>query len=512
MQENKGKVFFVGAGPGDGGLITKRGNELLKTAEVLLYDRLANPMFLLDVPESCERILVGKREGEHTATQEEINRLLVQKAREGRRVIRLKGGDSFVFGRGGEEILALEEEKIPYEVIPGVTSAVGALETAGIPVTHRKIARSFHVITGHTAEELKEERFAGYAALEGTLVFLMGIGNLEKIVKLLLTFGKAPDTPAAIVEQGTTVRQRRIDGTLGTIVERAQEEKAKAPAVFVVGEVASYHMTSDNMPLSQCRIGVTGTPHMVEALQAALRELGAKVFGAPYLKIVPTDTLKKKMPVWESVDWIVFTSANGVRQFFEQIRMLHVDVRALGHIRYAVIGQGTAEALWQYGIAADYMPACYTVQELAVGLAKIIKKEEKVCILRAKEGSADIEKVWKQEGIDYEDLAIYETKEDSSIADMLRQQADILDYITFASASGVRSFFREKNDRETDAATYVCIGKKTEEALRGKVTAKEQEKIVAAKIHTIDGIVEKIIECEQARRREDTITMIQPPV
>lgn len=505
MQENKGKVFFIGAGPGDSGLITKRGSELLKTAEVLLYDRLANPMFLLDVPESCERILVGKREGEHTVSQEEINRLLVQKAGEGKRVIRLKGGDSFVFGRGGEEILALEEEEIPYEVIPGVTSAIGALETAGIPVTHRKTARSFHVITGHTAEELKEERFAGYAAMEGTLIFLMGIGNLEKIVELLLAFGKAADTPAAIVEQGTTVRQRRIDGTLGTILERARRENAKAPAVFVVGEVAAYHMTSGRLPLAQCRIGVTGTPHMVEALQTALRELGAQVFGAPFLQIVPTDILAKKKPEWKTIDWIVFTSANGVRQFFEQIHALHTDVRTLGHIRYAVIGQGTAEELWKYGISADYMPACYTVQELAAGLAKKIEKGEKVCILRAKEGSADIETVWRQKGIDYEDLAIYETKADASIVELLWQQASILDYITFASASGVRSFFGERKDRKTDSVTYVCIGNKTGEELRKKVTENEQQKMVAAEVHTIEGIVNKIMECEQEGRKEEKI-------
>lgn len=508
MQENKGKVFLIGAGPGDCGLITKRGSELLKTAEVLLYDRLANPMFLQEVPVNCERILVGKREGEHTASQEEINRLLVQKAKEGKRVIRLKGGDAFVFGRGGEEILALEEEKIPYEVIPGVTSAIAALETAGIPVTHRKTARSFHVITGHTAEELEEERFTEYAALEGTLIFLMGIGNLEKIAELLLTFGKAPDTPAAIVEQGTTVRQRRIDGTLGTIAERARKEKAKAPAIFVVGETASCHMTSENMPLSRCRIGVTGTPHLVEELQAALRELGAQVFGAPFLQIVPTDILAKKKPDWKTIDWLVFTSANGVRQFFEQIHTERVDVRALGHIRYAVIGQGTAEALWQYGIIADYMPSCYTVRELAAGLAKKIGKGEKVCILRAKEGSPDIGKVWEREGIDYEDLAIYETRVDSSVAELLWQQVPILDYITFASASGVRGFFGEKKGREMVSAVPVCIGNKTEEALRGEVSEQERKRIATAKVHTIEGMVQKIAECTERSRYEEQIKKI----
>lgn len=507
MQENKGKVFFIGAGPGDGGLITKRGSELLKTAEVLLYDRLANPMFLLDVPDFCERILVGKREGKHTVSQEEINTLLLQKAKEGKRVVRLKGGDSFVFGRGGEEILALEAEKIPYEVIPGVTSAIGALETAGIPVTHRNEARSFHVITGHTAEEpedfykgKKEERFKAYAGLDGTLVFLMGIGNLEQIVKQLLAAGKDANTPVSIVEQGTTIRQRRIDGTLGTIVEIAGKEQAKPPAVFVVGKVASYRMTSDDMPLSKCKIGVTGTPHMVENLQNALRELGARVFGAPFLQIVPTDTLQKRKPEWEKTDWIVFTSANGVHQFFEQIRALHVDVRTLGHIQYAVIGQGTAEALWKYGITADYMPDCYTVKDLATGLAKRIKKGEKVCILRAKDGSEDFEKVWKQEEIAYEDLAIYETKVEQSIVELLWEQVPVLDYITFASASGVRGFFAGKSNMDNMSASLVCIGNKTEEALRIEVSQTEHGKIAAAEVHTTEGIVQKIMECERGKR------------
>lgn len=515
MQKNKGKVYFIGAGPGDTGLLTVRGKELLQRAEVLLYDRLANPGFLLEVPDSCERIFVGKREGEHTLVQEEINSILLEKAKEGKRVVRLKGGDSFVFGRGGEEILTLEAEKIPYEVVPGVTSCIAAPETAGIPVTHRRTARSFHVITGHTAEEGITDQYAQYAALEGTLIFLMGIGNLKQIVTKLLEHGKPKDTPVSIVEQGTTIRQRRIDGTLGRILETAKAEEVKPPAVVVVGETATCRMTSDNLLLAGCKIGVTGTPHLVKQLEFSLRELGAQVFGAPYLQIVPTDTLKKKTPAWKSYDWLVFTSANGVTQFFEQIQSLGIDRRSLGHLKYAVIGEGTKKALWNYGIKADYIPKTYTVRELALGLAEEIETGERICVLRAKDGSKDLEEVFEKAGIDYEDLAIYETEVDEKILELLWEEVPILDYITFASASGVRGFFdREKMQNEL-LGTLVCIGNQTRKMLEQKIQKQKSlkqkdiqkagteimtpQKIVVADPYTVKGIVQKILECEEGK-------------
>lgn len=503
MENNKGKVYFIGAGPGDSGLLTVRGLELLKKAEVLLYDRLANPMFLLEVPDSCERISVGKREGKHTLVQEEINCLLLEKAMEGKRVVRLKGGDSFVFGRGGEEILTLEKEGIPYEVIPGVTSSIAAPETAGIPVTHRRTARSFHVITGHTAEEGVTDQFAQYAALEGTLVFLMGIGNLSQIVEQLLEHGKNADTPVAIVEQGTTIRQRRINGTLGTILGIAKEKQAKPPAVFVVGEVASYQMTSENLPLAGCRIGVTGTPHMVKLLEPPLRELGAWVFSAPYLKIQPGDTLEKRPPVWEDFAWLVFTSANGVTQFFEQIRKMEIDRRTLGHLKYAVIGKGTKEALWRYGIKADYIPGTYTVRDLALGLIKELKEGERICVLRAKDGSKDLEEIWDRKGIAYEDLAIYGTGIDDKIVELLWEEVPFLDYLTFASASGVRGFLG-KGKTGRVPATFVCIGNQTEKVLKEEIQneTKQTGKIAVADTYTAEGIVQKILKCEQEKRKE----------
>lgn len=491
-----GMVYLVGAGPGDEELITRRGNALLKEAEVLLYDRLASSRFLSLVPEKCEKISVGKRAGNHSASQEEINALLVQKAKEGKRVVRLKGGDPFVFGRGGEEILALEKENIPYEVVPGITSAIAALEAAGIPVTHREEARSFHVITGHTAREDEPERFLQYGKLEGTLIFLMGVGNLSVITEQLLKGGRDKDTPAAIVEQGTCIRQRRIDASLGTIVKTAKEKQVKPPAILVVGAVAACHMFSAQRPLSGRRVGVTGTAAMTEKLVKGLKNLGASVYSAPYLKIAPTGILQERKPEWERFSWLVFTSANGVNQFFSQLKEMNVDVRTLSHLKYAVVGRGTADALWQYGIRADYMPLHYTVEELARGLAAELTKEDKALVLRAKEGSLDLQKVWREQQVEFEDLGIYETIVDTDMADQLWQQADILDIITFASASGVKAFFEAKGlhenpqDKKDFLGTMICIGHKTAEALREYLPCEEWKRIWTAREYTAAGLVE----------------------
>ncbi|MGN0377863.1 MAG: uroporphyrinogen-III C-methyltransferase [Suilimivivens sp.] len=499
MKNNTGMVYLIGAGPGAEELITIRGAALLKEAEVLLYDRLASPEFLLQVPEICEKIYVGKREGNHSVSQEKINELLVEKAKEGKTVVRLKGGDPFVFGRGGEEILALEKENIPYEVVPGITSAIGALEMAGIPVTHREEARSFHVITGHTAKEQEPERFCQYGKLEGTLIFLMGVGNLPLIREQLLKAGKDKDTPAAIVEQGTCIRQRRIDGTLETIVEEAEENQVKPPAILVVGKVAACHMVSETRPLSGRKIAVTGTAAMTEKLEKKLKDLGAFVYSASYLKVVPTDILRKEMPDWSAFSWLVFTSGNGVKQFFEQIRELQIDVRELSHFQYAVIGRGTADMLWQYGIHADYIPKQYTVEELAKGLSQRLCREEKVLVLRAKEGSKDLPKIFREQEVSFEDLGIYETIADKDMAEQLWQQRDILDTVTFASSSGVKAFFAAKpmsenvSEEKGFPKRLICIGRKTEEALRENLPPEEWKRIRTAKEYTAEGLIETLL-------------------
>lgn len=507
MTGETGRVYLVGAGPGDEGLLTKRGGELLKKAQVLLYDRLVDPRLLCRVSEDCERIFVGKDAGNHRVSQKQINELLVKKAREGRCVVRLKGGDPFVFGRGGEEVLALEKEGIPYEVVPGVTSAVAALAAAGIPVTHRNTARSFHVITAHTAEDVKG-RFVPYGSLEGTLVFLMAVGELPALVEQLLLGGKSKDTPAALVEQGTTIRQRRIDGTLETIGRKALAQGVKPPAVFVVGEAAKFHLLSGKWPLFGRRIGVTGTPAMAEKVSDALGELGARVYAAPCLKIVPTKALEARNPDYREFSWLVFTSANGVEQFFEQLKAMGKDCRALAFCKFAVIGPGTGQALWHRGFRADYMPERYTVEELAEGTAALAGRGERFLCLRAEKASRELTEIWERAGIACEDLGIYETVADEGMADLLWRQMDVLDTLTFASASGVKAFLeageRYRKDcpavggrqRELFATgapfpqRLVCIGHKTEEALKKGLPGELWDRIRTAEEYTARGLVE----------------------
>jgi len=508
MSDFKGKVYLIGAGPGDDGLLTIRGSQLLKEAEVVLYDRLANPALLLNTREDCEKLPVGKREGLHSYKQEEINTLLIQKAKEGKKVVRLKGGDPFVFGRGGEEVLALEKEGIPYEIVPGVTSAIGALEAAGIPVTHRGEARSFHVITGHTKEEGITNQFAQYATLEGTLIFLMGVSHLEQIVTELLANGKATETPAAIVEQGTTIRQRRLDATLGTILETARRNQAKPPAILVIGQTAAYHMCSDKLKLSGVRVGVTGTEQMTDKLERELREQGARVYKAPYIQIQKIQIRKEfmeRMLVRGSYSWLVFTSSNGIHCFFEQFYKAGGDIRQIAHLKFAVVGSGTGSTLSRYGIRADYMPEEYTVGALARGLADLLKPADRVCVLRAANGSKELGEVFDQKGVLYDDISIYDTGVNREILDRLYEQLPVLDYLTFSSASGVKAFLQREETEDFHAA-IVCIGEQTWDAFaaepamgNGAVKSfawKQYDRCVVSREHTAAGVVQTILQQE----------------
>ena len=295
-------------------------------------------------------------------------------------------------------------------------------------------------LTGADGVEDAKGRFVPYGALEGTLVFLMGVGELPTLVEQLLLGGKSKDTPAALVERGTTIRQRRINGTLETIVKRAGEYGVKPPTVFVVGEAAKFHLLSREWPLSGRRIGVTGTPAMAEKVADALKELGARVYAAPCLKIVPTKALEVRNPDYGEFSWLVFTSANGVEQFFEQLKAMGKDCRALAFCKFAVIGPGTGQALWHRGFRADYMPERYTVEALAEGTAALAGRGDRFLSLRSEKASCELTEIWERAGIACEDLGIYETAADDELADLLWRQMDVLDTLTFASASGVKAF------------------------------------------------------------------------
>jgi uroporphyrinogen III methyltransferase/synthase len=389
--KNSGKVYLVGAGCGDYDLITLRGKTLLSQCDVVVYDSLIDIRLLNFVPENSEKICVGKRAGQHSETQKNINNILVQKALEGGTVVRLKGGDPFVFGRGGEEILALQEHNIEYAVVPGISSSIAVPELAGIPVTHRRLSRSFHVITGHTAEDMLPENMSTYAKLEGTLVFLMGLKNLRQIATGLIENGKSPTVPTAVISSGASSNQQIVRATLENIADEVQSQDLKSPAIIVVGEVAKFDfMQTISLPLHKVSVAVTGTKRFASKLSAQLEKLGAEVKMLDYMSVIEyTDnsTFDKALLNLNDYSWIVLTSINGAEIFIKRLKKLKIDFRNLSKIKFAVIGSGTARVLENYGIFADLIPDDYTSKALGNSLSKLVCKDERVLLLRAEQGS-----------------------------------------------------------------------------------------------------------------------------
>ena len=470
-----GKVILVGAGCGRG-VLTVQGQ-----ADVVVYDALLDEDILWEASDDCERIYVGKRSGRHSIGQDEINRLLAEKARQGKTVVRLKGGDSFVFGRGGEELQFLQAQEISCEVIPGVSSAIAVPEHFGIPVTHRGVAQSFSVITGHEAGG-ERENYHALAQLKGTLVFLMGLGRIREIAEELMANGKSADTPAVVLSKGYLSGERRFDGTLATIAETAKD--AKAPAILLIGGTAGMALgQKETLPLSGASVTVTGTVSFTKRLETVLTALGASVQRHPHLRIVPqTQQIPDDVP---DADWLVFTSANGVEVFFTHLRSVGTDLRKLAHLQFACIGNGTGQKLWEYGIAADFVPEVYTAQELGNCLAQKLTARKKALILRTENGSPLLTKALERAGVRYEDRKIYRTE---AVQMEMRETGD---YLVFASAAGANAFFA--GGGAADGAKLVCIGGITAEALREWKEADEAVVIIARR-HTAEGIAEVILE------------------
>ncbi len=507
MERNSNKtgmVYLVGAGPGDPELLTLKGKRLLSQAEVLVYDRLASSEFLKLVPDTCEKIYVGKVPGHHSMVQEEINQVLVKYGLLGKNVVRLKGGDPFVFGRGGEEILELEKHDIPYEVVSGVTSPVAALAHAGIPITHRGIGQSFHVITGHTAikgkgvgvldkeEDTLTDGFAEYAKLPGTLVFLMGLKNLELIVERLIKNGKDPETPSAVVTDGTLQTMRCVRSRLSDLPKTVREHGLKSPGIIVVGPVADFEMKSAKSgPLSGMTVGITGTDTMFEKLSAKLTAHGAMTVKVGASKIIPynEELLKEEITRLTDYHWLVFTSRNAIEIFFHTVKKMEVDYRKFAAVRFAAVGTGTAEHLKIYGFHADYVPETFTTEALAKGLCQVVGKEDRVLIPRAKQGSKVLTQYLDEEKIAYRDLAIYDVDVKTAKLDELKG----LDYISFESGSGVRGFFAvdasEKVRLLNETICPVCIGQVTADVLKQYGV----KRAVVARDYTADGICEVLL-------------------
>ncbi len=443
-------VYLVGAGPGDPGLMTVKGLECLAKAEVVIYDYLAAPALLKHAAPGAELIYVGKKGGAHTLPQEEINALIVRKARERKIVTRLKGGDPFVFGRGGEEAEVLVDAGIPYEVVPGVTSAVAAPAYAGIPLSHRRLTATIAFVTGHE-DPTKEESSIDWPALArgiGTLVFFMGVKNLPNIVRELTANGRSPQTPVALVRWGTTPAQVTVSGTLADICAKVKKAGLTAPAIIVVGEVVGLRDKLnwfERRPLLGRRIVVTRAREQASDLVRALSDLGAECLECPTIETIPpekTGPLDDAIARLAAFDWIIFTSVNGVRFFFERLFHQGKDVRALGHIHTAAIGPATADRLKSFGLSSDLVPEAYVAESVIAAFRAHDLRGRRLLLPRAQEARRVLPEALAAMGAEVAEVAAYQTRPVPTGADRLLDQLTQhrIDLVTFTSSSTVKNF------------------------------------------------------------------------
>ncbi len=502
--QRAGKVYLVGAGPGDRKLLTLRGKECLEQADVVLYDYLANPVLLEHVPAQAERIYVGRRGRGHYQDQDEVNRLIIQKAREGKTVVRLKGGDPFVFGRGGEEAEAIAAAGLPFEVVPGVTSAVAVPAYAGIPVTHRTLASTVAFVTGHEdpSKEAATLEWPRLASANGTLVFLMGMKNLPAIVEHLVTEGKPADTPVALIRWGTRSGQRTVVGTLGDIVGKAEEAEMEPPTVIVVGDVVRLREQLnwfETRPLFGKRILVTRAREQARELSDLLAGYGGEPVECPTIQVVAPESwreLDDAIANLRRYQWLVFTSVNGVRPFMERLRQLGQDARALAGLRLCCIGPRTAQELTAYGLRADLIPSEFQAEGLIEAMKAAGVAGQRVLLPRAAVAREILPEQLRAMGADVRVVTAYRTVMPSGDADRLKDllRRHEIHVITFASSSTVRNFRRlfdsgEEMKKLTGDAVVACIGPITAK------TAAEQGlpvTITAAK-NTIPALVQAIV-------------------
>lgn len=496
----KGKVYLIGAGPGDYGLMTLKGMEIIRKADVVYYDRLANPAYLKEVKKSCELIYAGKESSNHSIPQEEINKQLAAKAKEGKIVARLKGGDPYVFGRGGEEGELLFEEGIDFEVVPGITSAIGGLCYAGIPITHRDYASSFHVFTAHLKDEVNSLDWKTISALEGTLVFLMGVSNLKLISEKLIIHGKDSCTPAAIVNWATRSNQRAVTGTLEDIYEKAVNENIKPPSLIVVGEVVKLRDKLnffEKTPLFGRNIIVTRAREQSSTLVAKIAQLGGNAIEIPSIRIreIPNNVqLETSIEDIHKFKYLIFTSVNGVEIFFKKLYAMKKDSRTLFGVKLVTIGSATGEALRKYGLMPDIVPERFISEAIVESLKPFLNKEDNILIPRAKEAREYLTEALK-ELCNVTEVKTYETVIDESEKDKLLELANSkeIDYITFTSSSTVENFVALLGGVKLhlmDSVKLISIGPETSKTLtkHGLKIYKEAEE------YNIDGVVQCLVE------------------
>ena len=502
--KNCGKVYIIGAGPGDCRLMTLKAVECLREADVIVYDRLVGDKALKYAGNDTELVYVGKTPDCHGTPQDEINKLLVDMALKGKKVARLKGGDPFVFGRGGEECEILAENGIEFEVVPGVTSAVAVPAYAGIPVTHRDYCSSLHIITGHEkpGKDAGTIDYSLLAKIGGTLVFLMGVKNLKMISENLIMHGKNEKTPVAVIEKGTTSGQRMVAGTLRDISEKASAEGIKSPAVIVVGYVVSLGEKLKWFPkgkLAGKRIRVTRPKEQAGKLVGKIEELGGEAVEFPTVKILDPVDFGHFDEVLDNIrryGWIVFTSANGVERFFGRMRVRKLDIRVLCGIKLGAVGEATAQKLNQLGLNVDYVPKNYTTGELLNGLLKLIKPGERALLARTDIAAAGFAECLRSNGIDCDNLVVYRTAaEDLDKGDAVSLlEKGLIDFITFTSPSAVKNFVsmlgEEKLRQIALKSKVLCIGPVT----AGAAVDSGLKVAAVADVYTIEGLVDKIVE------------------
>ena len=474
-----GQVYIVGAGPGDPGLLTLKGAHYLSRADVVLYDALVDSRLLALVPSSCEKIYVGKRGGGPSSSQSSIDQLLESYGRQGRVVVRLKGGDPFVFGRGGEEALHLEAAGIPFEVVAGVTAASGVPTYAGIPLTHRGLAAAAVLVTGHedptkSKPPIDWQRLAG---LEATLVIFMGTRKLPQISALLLAGGRSATTPAAVIEWGTWPHQRTVVAPLQHIAARAEEESIQAPALVVVGQVVSLRPRLnwfENRPLFGRRVLVTRSQSQAAGLQVKLEAEGAQVEMLPLLEIGPPadwTELDAELAQLEDFDWVIFTSPNSVRYFFARLHHLGGDARRLGGVALAAVGQATAAALAEQGLRPDLVPPKQSQEGLIVALQQVEVEGRRLLLPASAIGRTELVEALRGRGAQVRRVAAYQNqmpdlKEEDWPPALRRGE---LDLVVFASPSSVANFWRllgAERARRALGGTVACIGPTTAQAVR----------------------------------------------
>lgn len=485
-----GSVILVGAGPGDPGLLTQKGRQAIENAQVVVYDRLVSPAILSLIPRDAEKINVGKESSNHLVPQEEINRILLRKAQEDKRVVRLKGGDPFLFGRGGEELELLEAAGIPFQVVPGVTSALSVPAYAGIPVTHRDFCSSVHIITGHAraGAELHID-FEALRRTGGTLVFLMSVSSLPRICRGLLDAGMAPDMPAAVIEKGTCPGQRKLISSLEKLPQDAKAAGVKSPAIIVVGKVCALSSRFDwfdGLPMKGKTVVVTRPEDRSGTLTQRLRELGAEVVDYPCIRTVAREEnpeLEEAMENLSRYRCLVFTSPAGPEIFFRRLRAAGRDARALSGLTLAAIGPKTAKAMERFGVTADLVPETYDSDHLAKALEAV---EGPVLLCRASRGSTALPEMLERKGIPFADVPVYDTvyaapapqKVDALLGETL--------LVTFTSASTVRGFVESLPGRDLKNVIGCCIGKQTEA---------EAKKYGLATVVSQEATMESLVEC-----------------